>query len=126
MSNEYDSEGFTKVGVIAVDLKGDKDPDDHGTAIGSLKIENRHILTEEDKDRSVSSEYANTIFNETTLIKSKDQGVKCDVIIEKKVCGTWRLSGVGKRRQSKRKRVYSYPAILKVHRQKPKNETKNE
>ena len=69
---------------MTLKLKGGEDPDDCWTAISSLGIEYRHTLIEEDKVVALAGEagpkYANTIYNETKTIESKDQEVRCDVL----------------------------------------------
>ena len=66
-------------------LKTSKDPDKFGTNISRLKIEYKHMLSEEDKVTAIvgaaGSKYADTIFNETRLIESKDEVVTCEALV---------------------------------------------
>ena len=92
----------------ALTLKAREDPDEFGTNISRLKIEYKHKLSQEDKIaalvRAAGPKYANTIFNETQLIESKDKEVTCEALLT--VCrGIWRLSEAGKSTETKEKEL---------------------
>ena len=75
-----------------------------------LEIEYKHKLSEEDKVTALvvavaaGPKYANTIFNKTRMIESRDKEVTCEELIT--VChGIWRLSNVAKTSELKEKEL---------------------
>jgi len=92
----------------ALTLKASEDPDEFGTNIARLEIEYKHKLSEEDKVAALvgaaGPKYANTIFNETRLIESREEEVTCEALVT--VCrGIWRLSEAGKTAETKEKEL---------------------
>jgi len=93
----------------ALTLKASEDPDKFGTKILRLKLEHKHTLSEEDKITALvgaaGPKYANTIFNKTRLIESKDGEVTCEALVT--VCrgSCWRLNEAGKTAEMKEKEL---------------------